>query len=81
MSDNPENTENLQNALNQIDKKVDYLRKLRALYDGEECCNEVIQNFREENKSKILYKLNEKNQAKILEEKYNDILDTLEKGT
>jgi len=51
--------DNLQGALNNINEKVDNLRKLQALLHGKECCEEVIRNFKEEHNAKILARLQE----------------------
>lgn len=45
---------NLKDALNNIDEKVDYLKELQALLHGKECCEEVIQKFKEEYNTEIL---------------------------
>ena len=49
--------DNLQGALNNINEKVDNLRKLQALLHGKECCEEVIRRFKEDNHAKILQEL------------------------
>jgi hypothetical protein len=52
-------TNNLKDTLTTIDKKVDYLRELRALYDGDKCCEEVIQKFKKEHNAEIVERLQE----------------------
>tara|TARA_E500000178_G_C16705187_1_gene610115 strand:- start:58 stop:261 length:204 start_codon:yes stop_codon:yes gene_type:complete len=51
--------DNLQDALNNINKKVDYLKKLQALLHGKKCCEEVIEKFERENYKKITQRLQE----------------------
>lgn len=49
----------LQDALNTINEKVDHLRELQALLHGKECCEEVIEKFKNEHHNKIVEMLQE----------------------
>ena len=51
--------DDLQDALNKINKKVDHLRKLQALLHGKECCEEVIEKFKNEHHNEIVEMIQE----------------------
>ena len=51
--------DDLQDALNTINEKVDHLRELQALLHGKECCEEVIEKFKKEHHEKIVKSLQE----------------------